>query len=197
MKYKLPLALAFAMLLIVALPSCKKLIGLEKKKLTKQLTEVEYKWSNVENQYYRCIDIYKNIASSVIKIAENERATSNAEIIKSMQAIKHSVDSLKSVKIDPNDKAALNQYLHTHNRLREQMNSAISLAKETLPNLKGDENFQSLLLEMEGSINRIAVASHDYNIVVKEYNNTLQEYDKERAANSGFKEWYYIPERTF
>lgn len=61
----------------------------------------------------------------------------------------------------------------------EQLDSAISVwvnaVTEAYPDLKANENYKALQVELEGSENRIAVARKDYNDAAKSYNSSVRQ----------------------
>jgi len=160
---------------------------------------VNQKWSDVENQYQRRIDLYKNITKSVKAAAEHEHSTqqdvveARANAQKRMQAIETTADSLKNIKLNPDDADALNKYAQAQERMREQMQIAINVVHEAYPDLKANENFLELQAQIEGTENRITVARNDFNSVAKDYNTTIKHFPGNIMAKMfGFKERAYF-----
>lgn len=73
-----------------------------------------------------------------------------------------------------------------------ELDSAISrllVLTENYPTLRSNEQVQSLIVELEGTENRIYVARTDYNATVTKYNKSIRSFPKNIIANSfGFKE---------
>jgi LemA protein len=61
----------------------------------------------------------------------------------------------------------------------DQLSSALGrllMISENYPNLKANQNFQSLQDELAGTENRIAVSRRDYNQVVQTYNAKIRSF---------------------
>ena len=50
------------------------------------------------------------------------------------------------------------------------------MIQEKYPDLKSNENFQSLQSQLEGTENRISIARRDYNDSVRDFNTTLRTF---------------------
>lgn len=168
--------------------------------------KVEKAWSQVENQYQRRIDLYKNLASTVKAYAKHERETyqgvTNAragvrqqEADQQMQAIENTADSLAQVKksLDPNDSEAVKKYEAAQNKLKDQMSIAINVVHEAYPDLKANENFKELQAQIEGTENRVTTARMDFIEQAREYNTMIKRFPGNVLANIfGFKEKAYF-----
>ena len=67
-----------------------------------------------------------------------------------------------------------------------ELDSAISrllVVKENYPELKSNEQVQTLITELEGTENRIYVARTDYNEVATQYNTKIQKFPTNIIAN--------------
>ena len=67
-----------------------------------------------------------------------------------------------------------------------ELDSAISrllVVKENYPELKSNEQVQTLITELEGTENRIYVARTDYNKVATQYNTKIQKFPTNIVAN--------------
>lgn len=180
MKNKKFIASIFTMLFFVILPSCSNSIN-------QKLEDVELKWANLENQYQRRYDLCNNIMNSMKAYIVHEH--SNRDLSEQqnhanqlMQTIMDSVDSLKSIKVDPTDGQALNNYIEAQNKLKDQMRIAINIAHEAYPDLRANENFFQLQSELEGVDTRIIVALKDYIYAVQEYNVSISMFPNSISA---------------
>ena len=162
---------------------------------------VNQKWSDVENQYQRRIDLYKNITKTVKAAAEHEHSTqkdvveARAKAQQKMQAVEATADSLSAVgkNLNPDDAKALSDYAKAQQRLSEQMQISINVVHEAYPDLKANENFLNLQAQIEGTENRITVARNDFNSVAKDYNTTIKHFPSNIMAKLfGFKERAYF-----
>ena len=169
--------------------------------------KVEKAWSQVENQYQRRIDLYKNVAATVKAYAKHERETyqgvTNAragvnkqqEADQQMQAIENTADSLAQVKktLDPTDSEAVKKYEAAQNKLKDQMSIAINVVHEAYPDLKANENFKELQAQIEGTENRVTTARMDFIEQAREYNTMIKRFPANIMANIfGFKEKAYF-----
>lgn len=73
-----------------------------------------------------------------------------------------------------------------------ELSSAVSrllVLTENYPQLKADAQVNALIVELEGSENRIFVARNDYNTVASEYNRSVKSFPTVMFANMfGYKE---------
>ena len=71
-------------------------------------------------------------------------------------------------------------------KAERELDSAISrllVVKENYPELKSNEQVQTLITELEGAENRIYVARTDYNEVATQYNTKIQKFPTNIIAN--------------
>lgn len=154
----------------------------------KQEQNVKESWSQVENQYQRRADLIKNVAASVKAYAKHEQGTfkdvTNArartnqqvddQISNQMQAVEASADSLMNVKVDPNNKASMQNFINAQDKITEQARLAINVVHEAYPELKASELFKDMQTQLEGSENRVSVARKDFLQKAKEYNTAIK-----------------------
>ena len=115
---------------------------------------VNEKWSQVENQYQRRVDLIPNLVETVKGYAAHE-----SKVFIDVTEARSRWASAKT----PDEKM----------KAAGEMDSALSrlmVVVENYPQLKASENFVALQAQLEGTENRIAVARMDYNTVVREYN---------------------------
>jgi len=121
---------------------------------------VRMKWSGIDSQLQRRADLIPNLVNTVKGYAKHEE--------KVFGDIAEARSRLLSAQT-PEDKAAAND------QLSGALGRLLALS-ENYPNLKADQNFQSLQYELAGTENRINVARTDYNQAVFDYNTTLQRF---------------------
>ena len=163
-----------------------------------QEKEVDAAWSKVEADYQRRSDLYTTIAANLKKYDKHERETyqgvTNAragvrnteqqdQALQQMQALSDSAQALKNVKVDPNDEQAINNYLNSQKKLKDQLNLAINVVHEAYPDLKAEDLHKDFQAQMEGTENR-----KDYIEKVKEYNTNIDLFPGNIVAGLfGFK----------
>lgn len=126
-------------------------------------TEVEAKWANVEAQYQRRADLFKNLVSTVKGYADHEQQT----LIETVAARA----SATSINLSVDDLTAEN--LKKFEAAQEQLSQGIGRLMaigESYPDLKASQNFIALQDEIAGTENRVTKARTDFNEAVKEYN---------------------------
>ena len=123
-------------------------------KLVTASEQVDNQWAQVEVQYQRRFDLIPNLVSSVHGAMSQEILVFN-----SLAASRAAYNSAKTV----NEKAAAASQVETSfGRLLAIM--------ENYPQLKSIETTQALMVQLEGTENRISVERNRYNEEVKAFN---------------------------
>ena len=146
--------------------------------LVNQQEEVENKHSVISVQLQRRADLIPNFVNTVKGYSDYEQKTYTA-----VTEARNAVAGAKTA--GEQTKAA------------EQLDSAISVwvnaVTEAYPDLKANENYKALQVELEGSENRIAVARKDYNDAAKSYNSSVRRFPKNIIAGMfGFEKVEYF-----
>ena len=143
-------------------------------------------WSNVENQYQRRADLIPNLVNTVKGYAAHEKETFDAVVSARAKATQTtiSIDELTPEKMEAYQKA------------RGAVGSALSrllAVTENYPDLKANENFQTLQAQLEGTENRISVERRKFNEVAKAYNTNIRRFPKNIFAGMfGFEKRPYF-----
>ncbi|RJP64216.1 MAG: LemA family protein [Comamonadaceae bacterium] len=121
-------------------------------------------WSEVLNQYQRRADLIPNIVATVKGEAnfEQETLTRVIEARSKATAIQVTPETL-------NDPAAMQQFQAAQGELGSAL-SRLMVVVEQYPNLKANQGFSDLRVQLEGTENRITVARNRYIQTVQEYN---------------------------
>lgn len=125
------------------------------------------KWSNVEVELQRRSDLVPNLVSTVKASAKHEEDTLTkvAEARSQAAQIKLTADDLS----DPAKMAAFE-------KAQGQLQGALArlmLVQEQYPDLKANQSFHDLQIQLEGTENRIQRARQEYNAAARDYNATL------------------------
>lgn len=121
-------------------------------------------WSEVLNQYQRRADLIPNIVATVKGEANFEQETLTRVIEARSKAT--------SIQVTPetlNDPAAMQKFQNAQGELGSAL-SRLMVVVEQYPNLKANQGFSDLRVQLEGTENRITVARNRYIQTVQEYN---------------------------
>ena len=137
--------------------------------LVEREVAVENAWSQVENVYQRRLDLIPNLVNTVKGAAEFEKST--------LTAVIEARASATQVKLDP--KNLTEGDLARFQQAQGQLSSALGrllVSVEQYPQLKANQNFLDLQLQLEKSENRITVERQKFNDVVKDYNSYVRRF---------------------
>ena len=121
-------------------------------------------WSEVLNQYQRRADLIPNIVATVKGEANFEQET----LTKVIEA-RAKATSIQATPELINDPEAFNKFQQAQGELSAAL-SRLLLVTENYPNLKANQGFQDLRIQLEGTENRITVARNRYIESVQSYN---------------------------
>jgi len=121
-------------------------------------------WSEVLNQYQRRADLVPNLVATVKGEANFEQETLTRVIEARAKAT--------SVQVTPetlNDPQAFQRFQQAQGELSSAL-SRLMAVSERYPDLKANQGFRDLRVQLEGTENRITVARNRYIQTVQEYN---------------------------
>ena len=148
--------------------------------------QVKSSWSQVENQYQRRSDLIPNLVNVVKGYASHEKETLEGVITARSKATSTTIDANNL------DEAALQRFQQSQDALSSAL-SRLMVVVEKYPDLKANEQFQNLAVQLEGTENRIATARRDFNETAKTYNTARQTFPTVVIAGLlGFKERPYF-----
>lgn len=134
---------------------------------------IEGQWAQVETQYQRRFDLIPNLVSSVEGMMEQERIVFG-ELAEARKGYSGAVTIEEKVKAATRVESALGRLL------------AII---ENYPELRSSETVLSLMDELAGTENRIAVERRRFNDLVRDYNTTIKKFPANLIAGAfGFSE---------
>lgn len=132
--------------------------------------EVELQLSNMSSAYQRRADLIPNLVEVAKGAAEAERTTLNEVIEARSQATR--VQLTPEMASDPQ---AVQQFQQAQQNLGSAL-SRLMVVVEKYPDLKSQANFQNLMVQLEGTENRINVSRNDYNASVRDYNTKVESF---------------------
>lgn len=121
-------------------------------------------WSEVLNQYQRRADLVPNLVATVKGEANFEQETLTRVVEARAKAT--------SVQVTPetlNDPQAFQRFQQAQGELSSAL-SRLLVVSERYPDLKANQGFRDLRVQLEGTENRITVARNRYIQAVQEYN---------------------------
>jgi LemA protein len=141
-------------------------IGLQRTATTMD-ENVKGKWGNVQSEYQRRADLIPNLVNTVKGEANFEQTT--------LQNVIAARASATQIKVDANDLSPekIKQYQAAQGQLSQALGRLL-MVSENYPNLKANEAFRGLQVQLEGTENRIKVARNDFNSAVQDYNSKIR-----------------------
>jgi LemA protein len=152
------------------------LAGCGYNKIQGQDEAVKAAWSDVINQYQRRADLVPNLVATVKGYAAQEE-----RVLVEVTEARAKVGTIQLTPELINDPAAFQRFQESQGQLTQALKSLISVT-ENYPDLKSNENFRDLQVQLEGTENRITVARNRYIDAVRSYNVTIREFPTNLTA---------------
>lgn len=146
--------------------------------------EVKKQWQQVESQYQRRMDLIPNIVATVKGQANFEQST--------LEGIVSARAKATQVTIDPTNLNENN--IEQFKKVQGELSGALSrllAVSENYPELRTNQAFGDLRVELEGCENRIAVERQSYNEAVKVFNASIKKIPGSLFA-WGYKDAVYF-----
>ncbi len=150
--------------------------------LVKQDESVKNAWNKVQSEYQRRSDLIPNLVSTVKGEANFEQTT--------LQNVVQARASATQVKVDAKDlsPAKMKEYQQAQGQLSQALGRLL-MVTENYPNLRANEAFRGLQVQLEGTENRIKTARNDFNDAVNSYNVDVRSFPMNIFSGMfGFKE---------
>ena len=138
--------------------------------------QVKAAWSEVLNQYQRRADLIPNIVSTV----KGERDFEQETLTKVVEARAKAT----SIQVTPetlNNPEAFSRFQQAQGELSSALSRLMAVV-ENYPNLKANQAFQDLRVQLEGTENRITVARGRYVKAVQDYNVLARQFPTNLTA---------------
>jgi LemA protein len=139
--------------------------------------DVDGSWAQVENQYQRKVDLIPTLVETVDDYQEFEEST---------------LTNITDLRTRWMDAGSSDEQLEVAGELDQALRSII-LTYENYPYLQSVVVVHDLMVELEGTENRITVERMRYNDDVRDFNKEIKKFPKVIIANSfGFDERSYF-----
>ncbi len=189
MKGKVIFFVVLAILVVIGIAVASWFVGVRNQLV--QLDEgVNEKWAQVENVYQRRADLIPNLVETVRGYAGHERET--------LEGVIEARAKASSVQLSPemlSDPQAFQQFENAQGALSSWL-SRLLVVVERYPDLKANENFRDLQVQLEGTENRITVERQRFNEVAREFNTKIRRFPETLVASmAGFSARPYFEAR--
>lgn len=135
------------------------------------------RWADVEANYQRRANLIPNLVAVTKAAAAAERDTLTAVIEARARATSVTISAN-----DLDDPEKLEAYKNAQEEVSRGL-ARLLVSVERYPELKSQRNFSTLMVQLEGTENRIAVSIRDYNDAVRNYNTTIRTFPSAIGAN--------------
>ena len=160
MKFRTPIMLAAALTLgacgINSIPTADE--------------NVKAKWADVQADYQRRANLIPNLVSTVKGSVQGED-----KILTDVINARAKATSIQISGDDLNDPAKMQAFQNAQGQLNGSLSRLLANV-EAYPELKSQDNFQTLMSQLEGTENRITIAIRDYNQAVQDYNTRIRTF---------------------
>lgn len=127
--------------------------------------------ANVQSAYQRRADLIPNLVETVKGYASHEKGT--------LESVVNARSKATQVSLDPSNLTPekFKEFQKTQGELSTALGRLIAI-QENYPELKANENFRELQVQLEGTENRINEARNKYNDAVQKYNIQTRSFPK-------------------
>ena len=131
--------------------------------------------ANVQSAYQRRADLIPNLVETVKSYASHEKET--------LEGVVEARSKATSINIDAENMTLekMKEFQAAQGELSTALGRLIAIG-EAYPDLKANENFRDLQVQLEGTENRINEARNKYNIAVQNYNVSIRRFPKSLFA---------------
>ncbi len=119
------------------------------------------KWADVQTQYQRRVDLVDNLVQTTLGATQFEKET--------LQQIVDARTAWSKVSAEPNINAQVKAAKTADALLTPALGRLIAVA-ENYPQLQAVQAYRDLMVQLEGTENRVATARRDFNEAVRLYN---------------------------
>jgi len=131
--------------------------------------------ANVQSTYQRRADLIPNLVETVKGYAAHEKQTLEDVVAARSKATQITLDPASMTP------EKLKEFQQAQGELGSALGRLIAI-QENYPDLKANENFKELQVQLEGTENRINEARNKYNAAVQQYNVVIRSFPKNLLA---------------
>ncbi len=132
-------------------------------------------WAKVQSAYQRRADLIPNLVNVVKGYASHEKET--------LEGVVNARAKATSINVDAGDLSPekLQEFQKAQGELSQALGRLIAVS-EAYPDLKANENFKELQVQLEGTENRINEARNSFNTAVQTYNVRIRKFPNSLLA---------------
>ena len=131
---------------------------------------VKAKWADVQADYQRRADLIPNLVATVKGSVQGED-----KVLTDVINARAKATAIQVTGDDLNDPAKMQQFQQAQGQLNGSLSRLLANV-EAYPQLKSQDNFQTLMSQLEGTENRVTIAIRDYNGAVQAYNTRIRTF---------------------
>jgi len=158
--------------------------------MVKSDENVKGAWGQVQTQYQRRADLIPNLVATVKGEANFEKST--------LTEVTNARARATSIQVDPTKLTP--ESIQKYQEAQGQLSTALGrllVASENYPNLRANDAFRGLQVQLEGTENRISTSRRDFNVAVQDYNSKIRSFPANITAKLfGFAEKGYFQSET-
>jgi LemA protein len=132
--------------------------------------QVNAAWANLQADYQRRADLIPNVVRTAQQTANVEKG-----ILVGVTEARAKATTIQLKPDDLSDPAKMQAYQAAQAQVGSSLSRLIATV-EAYPQLKSPEAFRDLIVELEGTENRINVSRRDYNESVRQYNTLVRTF---------------------
>ncbi len=131
-------------------------------------------WAQVETQYQRRFDLIPSLVATVQGEANFEKST--------LDAVVNARASATKLNINIDDAQEMAEFQKEQSGISQAL-SRLLMVTENYPNLKANQAFADLRVQLEGTENRISTQRMRYNEIVQDYNTYVRKFPTNITAS--------------
>ena len=152
---------------LVALAAAAMLAGCGINSVPTAEENAKARWADVQTNYQRRADLIPNLVATVKGAAGSEE-----KILTEVTNARAQATQVKVTGDDLTNPAKMSAF----NQAQNGLSLSLQRLQEAYPQLQSQGNFKTLMDQLEGTENRIAISIRDYNAAVQAYNTRIRTF---------------------